>query len=81
MAENPITKAQVSEWKQDPVTRAWFTGIRRKIQIGKDYVTEGGTIDTEHGATEVKTARAVGRIEGLLDAINIDEETVEVVDG
>lgn len=71
-----ITKDNVLEWKDHPVTKAYFAGIRQKVLDIKEFLGEGGTLSGKF--TAENTHRAVGRIEGLTDAITIDlDEVVE----
>jgi hypothetical protein len=69
----PITRQQVSDWKQNEVTRAYLAGIKEQIKSIEFMLGTGGTLG-ENVAQE--TARYVGRIEGLIDALEVDIETV-----
>jgi hypothetical protein len=69
----PITRQQVSDWKQNEVTRAYFNGIKAKIEDLSINLGLGVTL----GENVVQdTAKAVGRIEGLYDTLDVDIETV-----
>lgn len=68
-----ITRRAVQEWLQSEVTRAYFNGIKGKIEDIKDSIAAGNTL---YEFVEQNTARAVGRIDGLIDALEVDIETV-----
>jgi hypothetical protein len=67
-----ITRRMVDEWMQSEVTRAYFSGIKEQIKDIKNSIASGSTL---YEYAEQNTARAVGRIEGLEDALEVDVET------
>ncbi len=69
----PITRQQVSDWKQSEVTRAYFEGIGQKIEELAGILAAGASLGDNVAQT---TARYVGRIEGLSDALDVDIATV-----
>lgn len=81
MNQKVITKQDLSEWKQDPVTIAWFHGIKLKAKELKEGMAIGQTIDVDSAdGTAIKTAKMVGQIQGLYDAILINEEEITIED-
>ena len=72
-----INKDALGEWLANPVTRAYFAGIRAKIEEINEALGNGQMIDSENAHTSmVQTLRAIGRVEGLRDVLSIDQETV-----
>jgi hypothetical protein len=67
-----ITRRMVEEWLQSEVTRAYRAGIKEQINNIKESMARGSTL---YEFAEQNTARAVGRIEGLEDALEVDVET------
>ncbi len=68
-----IKKEDVLEWKQHRVTQAYFEGIRELQKLLQENIGRGVTL-TNHA--ERDTARAIGRIEGLEDALDVDLDTI-----
>lgn len=72
-----IGKEALGEWLANPVTRAYFAGIRAKINGLEEGLGDGGFIDSENAhTTMVQMLKTVGRIAGLKDCLEIDSETV-----
>lgn len=68
-----ISKQRVSEWLEDPVTRAYFQGLDFAIEQYKDELASGATLGELADQT---TAKVVGIIQGLRAAREIDLETI-----
>lgn len=74
---NGITKRDLAEWMESPVTRAWFKGIKAKMSQLEGMAGNGSMLNAGNPfETHSNISRVVGRIEGLNDALEIDDETV-----
>lgn len=77
-----IKKEDLGEWMANPVTRAYFAGIKDKILRSSLALGDGITCNTASvDETAIETAKMVGRIQGWKDALEIDtEEVLEEID-
>ncbi len=72
-----ITKQDLADWMQNPVTKAFQEGIKAKIRQIEKAVGAGELLDSGNPfATHSNVSRLVGRIEGLQDALEVDDTTV-----
>ena len=71
-----ITKGELQEWKEHPLTQEAFKVIREQREQWSSALETGGTLN---GTTTEATAKAVGVLYGidLLLKIHIEEEEVE----
>ena len=77
MEGQPISKEDLMQWMEQPVSQAFIGAIRDKIKELYLSVGNGATLDTSNSSTTLaETAKAVGKIEILQEVldINIAEE-------
>ena len=77
-----ITAEQLAEWKEHPVTREIFKGLKELKADIKDQLGNGATIGPDAEFTHASTSRSVGQIDGLNQLLNIsfaEESSEEVV--
>ena len=70
-----ISKNDYLEWLAIPVTQLYFDGIKEKIAQIELHLGAGSFLNTENPhETAMQYAKAVGRIEGLNDKLDIEAE-------
>jgi len=77
MEGQPISKEDLMQWMEEPVTRAFIGSIKEKMKELFLEVGNGATLDTSNSSiTQAETAKVVGKIEILQEVldINIAEE-------
>jgi hypothetical protein len=67
-----ITKEEFEAWRSNPVT----VGVMNELRLTRDEVLkrlgQGNTVYQENAdATQAMTARAIGKIEGINELLNI----------
>jgi hypothetical protein len=72
-----ITKNDLAEWLGNPVTRAYQAGIKSKVEELQKSVASGQFLNMSNPyETAANIARVIGHIDGLKDALEIDNDTV-----
>lgn len=77
-----LTRDDLAQWRNNPVTKEYFNALRQKqIDLAR-YMAAGGTLTSpglegNDAPTEEKTAKTVGRIAGLEDALTVELATEE----
>ena len=77
MEGQPISKEDLLQWMEEPVSMAFIGAIKEKIKDLYVELGNGRTLDISNSsATLAETAKAVGKIEILQEVldINIAEE-------
>lgn len=70
------TKDELAQWKQNAVTKEYFNALKQQqIEIARTLA--GGGSLTGGLTTCETTARLVGRVEGLEDALTVELYTEE----
>ena len=68
----PITKEEYESWVQDPITRKVLKQLEDKISGITSDLGTGRTLDEDNAeATLSRTARLVGKIEGINEIFNV----------
>lgn len=71
-----ITKEELSQWKQQVITKEYFNALKQQqIEIAR-HLSAGGSL-TGGLATCEATANLVGRVAGLEDALTVELATEE----
>lgn len=71
----PITDEEYEGWSQDPVTKKVFKRLELTMDNIRRIIGAGGTLDEDSAeATLGRTARLVGKIEGINEIFNVDRE-------
>jgi uncharacterized phage-associated protein len=65
------TAEQFAEWKEHPVTKEIYQGIKKTKQELVNRIAEGQTLGHASDVTHGLTNRMVGHIEGLNQLLNI----------
>ena len=72
-----ISKNDVLDWLDNPVTKAYFKGIKAKIRLIQEWLGSGVIIDSSNPYyTASKAAHFIGQIEGLNDALEVKTDEV-----
>lgn len=74
-----ITKNDLLDWKNHPVTKAYQAGLESKIREIEMSLGTGISLNYDNPyATASLTAKFTGEIQGLKEALDIDTEFVTI---
>lgn len=72
-----ISAEQFAEWKEHPVTKEIFEGLKEVRDSIKDQLANGNTVGPDAEATHGFTNKAVGQLAGIDQVLNISYDDGE----
>lgn len=72
-----LSREQLDEWLENPVTKAWFASVREKAYLIGVGLMDGAAVDETPDKVALNYMKVVGIRTGLYDALDINLDVDE----